>query len=79
MQAARTAAQELGGHRMWLGVWERNARALAFYRKAGFVEVGNHVFMVGSDPQTDLVLVSPLLATQRSAASLVQAERQSKR
>ena len=68
MQAARTAAQELGGHRMWLGVWERNARALAFYRKAGFVEVGNHVFMVGSDPQTDLVLVSPLLATPRSAA-----------
>jgi len=69
MQAARTAAQELGGHHIWLGVWERNARALAFYRKAGFVEVGSHVFMVGSDPQTDLVLVSPLPAVQVSAAS----------
>ena len=62
LQAARTAARELGGHRMWLGVWERNARALAFYRKAGFVEVGNHVFMVGCDPQTDLVLEGPLPA-----------------
>jgi GNAT superfamily N-acetyltransferase len=68
MQASRTAAQELGGHHLWLGVWERNARALAFYRKAGFVEVGSHVFTVGSDPQTDLVLVSPLLAPHESAA-----------
>jgi len=67
MQASCTAAQELGGHHIWLGVWERNARALAFYRKAGFVEVGSHVFMVGSDPQTDLVLVSPLPALQRPA------------
>ena len=69
MQAARTAAQELGGQHIWLGVWERNARALAFYRKKGFVEVGSHVFMVGSDPQTDLVLVSPLPAVQEGAAS----------
>ena len=68
MQAVRKAALELGGHHMWLGVWERNARALAFYRKAGFIEVGHHVFMVGSDPQTDLVLFTPLLDPQESAA-----------
>ncbi len=39
-----------------LGVWESNHRALAFYRKIGFVLVGSHVFMVGPDPQNDLLL-----------------------
>jgi diamine N-acetyltransferase len=34
----------------WLGVWERNARAIAYYRRTGFVEVGDHVFELGSDP-----------------------------
>jgi diamine N-acetyltransferase len=41
---------------MWLGVWERNWRAIAFYRKWGFVECGSKVFQLGSDPQTDLVM-----------------------
>ena len=45
-----------GADRLWLGVWESNHRALAFYRKIGFVEVGRHVFMVGPDPQNDLLL-----------------------
>lgn len=35
-------------------------RALSFYRKYGFVEVGEHVFVLGSDPQRDLVLVRGL-------------------
>ncbi len=60
MHAARAAAQELEGLHMWLGVWERNPRAIAFYIKSGFVEVGSHVFIVGNDRQTDLVLVSSL-------------------
>ena len=41
---------------VWLGVWERNFRATAFYRKFGFVEVGDHVFMLGSDRQRDIVM-----------------------
>lgn len=68
MLAARASAQELGGRHMWLGVWERNPRAIAFYAKTGFVAAGSHVFMVGSDPQTDLVLVSPLTHRVASAA-----------
>ena len=44
---------------IWLGVWERNWRAQAFYRKFGFIEVGDHVFMLGSDAQRDLILVRP--------------------
>jgi ribosomal protein S18 acetylase RimI-like enzyme len=43
----------------WLGVWERNPRAIAFYRKWGFAEVGAHTFVVGDDPQRDLVLCRP--------------------
>ncbi len=68
MRAARAAAQELGGLHLWLGVWQRNPRAIAFYLKAGFVQVGSHVFMVGSDPQTDWVLVSTLSHQPASAA-----------
>ena len=41
---------------MWLGVWEFNPRAQAFYRKNGFYEVGRHIFQLGSDPQTDLLM-----------------------
>jgi RimJ/RimL family protein N-acetyltransferase len=43
-----------------LGVWERNARAQAFYRKHGFNRVGRQTFVVGSDPQTDDVMLCPL-------------------
>jgi diamine N-acetyltransferase len=60
MQKARDAAMELGGTHMWLGVWERNPRAVAFYRKSGFVKVGAHEFVVGSDVQTDWVFLAPL-------------------
>jgi ribosomal protein S18 acetylase RimI-like enzyme len=48
---------------LWLGVWERNERAKAFYRKCGFVDVGSHVFMVGTDAQTDRILTRPVDST----------------
>ena len=54
------AAVEGGARALWLGVWEHNPRALRFYRRAGFVEVGEHVFVVGSDPQRDLVMARDL-------------------
>lgn len=41
---------------LWLGVWERNPRALAFYRKWHFNVVGEHTFNVGNDPQRDLIM-----------------------
>jgi ribosomal protein S18 acetylase RimI-like enzyme len=41
---------------VWLGVWEHNARALAFYRKWEFGIVGSHVFQLGDDPQIDLLM-----------------------
>lgn len=44
----------------WLGVWEQNPRAIAFYAKSGFAVVGDHVFILGKDPQRDLVLAKSL-------------------
>jgi ribosomal protein S18 acetylase RimI-like enzyme len=60
MAAAKQCARERGARSMWLGVWERNARAQAFYLKHGFQKVGSQVFVVGSDPQTDDVLLCAL-------------------
>lgn len=45
-----------GADYLWLGVWEHNPRAIAFYRKYGFRAVGEHVFQFGSDPQRDLIM-----------------------
>lgn len=56
MRAVEDAARELGGRSLWLGVWEHNARAIAFYRKCGFAQVGTKPFLLGSDLQTDLVM-----------------------
>lgn len=46
----------------WLGVWEHNPRAIAFYRKFNFYECGDHVFSVGNDPQRDIILARQLKA-----------------
>lgn len=45
---------------IWLGVWEHNLRAIAFYEKCGFSAVGSHVFWLGTDPQTDQIMVKEL-------------------
>jgi ribosomal protein S18 acetylase RimI-like enzyme len=49
-------AEAAGASALWLGVWERNSRALAFYRKWGFDVLGEHTFKLGDDPQRDLVM-----------------------
>ncbi len=58
MSAAHGAAQELGGSHLWLGVWERNARAMAFYSKMGFRAVGSQDFYLGAERQKDHVFVA---------------------
>jgi ribosomal protein S18 acetylase RimI-like enzyme len=60
MDAALGAARGLGARTLWLGVWERNARAVAFYARYGFARVGEHTFMLGGDAQTDWLLVRSL-------------------
>ena len=53
-------AAEQDKKRIWLGVWEENANAIAFYRKKGFVQTGSHTFYMGDDEQNDLIMVKPL-------------------
>jgi diamine N-acetyltransferase len=60
MEAVETQARARGAHELWLGVWERNERAQAFYRKCGFHKVGTQIFVVGTDPQTDHVMLREL-------------------
>ena len=57
MSAVLDTARSLHAQTVWLGVWERNDRAIAFYRKKGFATVGSQPFILGSDVQTDLVMM----------------------
>ena len=57
-----------GADAAWLGVWEHNPRAIAFYRKYGFTEVGDHVFPVGDDPQRDIVMMRPCVVDSLKAS-----------
>lgn len=56
MSACIAEIKGRGSEVVWLGVWEQNPRAISFYKKFGFVEVGDHIFPVGSDPQRDIVM-----------------------
>lgn len=49
-------ARSLQKSYLWLGVWEENERALNFYRKNGFTEFDKHIFVLGDDEQTDLMM-----------------------
>lgn len=60
MAGVLQVARERGAALLWLGAWERNPRAMAFYRKMGFTDVGSHIFQMGSDRQVDRVMVRQL-------------------
>ncbi len=69
MAAVHAAAARLGYETMWLGVWERNERARAFYRKCGFVDIGSQPFQLGDDLQTDRVMVVPVRSADAPASA----------
>lgn len=60
MLACLDEARQTGHETIWLGVWEGNPRAQAFYRKWEFRTVGEHIFPLGSDLQRDLVMERPV-------------------
>lgn len=62
-EKALQLAQQAKASYLWLGVWEKNPRAIQFYRKNGFVEFDKHTFIVGDDVQTDLMMKRPVAAT----------------
>lgn len=49
-------AKEKNVEYIWLGVWEENPRAIRFYEKNGFVAFGKHIFKLGNDEQTDIMM-----------------------
>ncbi|MBX7222660.1 MAG: GNAT family N-acetyltransferase [Blastocatellia bacterium] len=64
MEAYYAEARRGGYQTLWLCVWEHNHRAKAFYSKLGFVDVGSKIFVLGSDAQTDRVMVRPIFRTE---------------
>jgi ribosomal protein S18 acetylase RimI-like enzyme len=60
ISAVHTTAASFGARTLWLGVWEKNDRAIAFYEKCGFRIVGEQDFWVGADRQTDHIMVAPV-------------------
>jgi RimJ/RimL family protein N-acetyltransferase len=66
MDASLAEMKSRGTDVAWLGVWERNAKAIAFYKKCGFEGVGDHIFHLGSDPQRDIVMARSIESLERS-------------
>jgi len=50
-------ALELNKKKIWLGVWEKNENAIAFYKKLGFVQSGTHSFYMGDEEQIDFIMI----------------------
>lgn len=65
MRAVEDAARQAGARTLWLGVWERNPRAIAFYARCGFADIGEQEFIVGSDRQRDRVMARSLQSGSR--------------
>lgn len=56
MQTCLEKAQSLSKTHIWLGVWEQNIKAIEFYKRFGFEQFGTEIFVLGTDPQTDLLM-----------------------
>ncbi len=69
MRAVLDEAESGGADALWLGVWERNPRAIAFYRKFDFADVGSHEFLFGAELQTDRVMVREPAGSRDSAGN----------
>jgi len=61
MATALAQAAELEARSVWLGAYDRNVRALAFYARHGFVQVGTHEFEFGGRTYADPVLTRPVV------------------
>ena len=61
MEASLEVACDGEYQTIWLGVWEQNERAIAFYQKWQFEAVGDHIFQLGTDSQRDLIMARPVI------------------
>ena len=61
LNKALEIAMELNKTKIWLGVWEKNENAIAFYKKMGFVQTGAHSFYMGDEEQIDFIMTKTLI------------------
>ena len=61
LNKAMEVAMERNKRKVWLGVWEKNENAIAFYKKMGFVQTEAHSFYMGDEEQTDFIMTKTLM------------------
>lgn len=61
LNKAMEIAMERNKKKIWLGVWEKNENAIAFYKKMGFVRTGSHSFYMGDEEQMDFIMTKTLI------------------
>ncbi|KMY54166.1 GNAT family acetyltransferase [Bacillus sp. FJAT-27231] len=61
LNKAMEMAREYNKKKIWLGVWEKNENAIAFYEKMGFVQTGAHSFYMGDEEQIDFIMIKTLI------------------
>ncbi|OIK10446.1 GNAT family N-acetyltransferase [Bacillus sp. MUM 116] len=61
LNKALEIAMERIKKKIWLGVWEKNENAIAFYKKMGFVQTGAHSFFMGDEEQIDFIMTKTLI------------------
>ncbi|SFS53684.1 GNAT family N-acetyltransferase [Paenibacillus sp. 453mf] len=61
LNKAMEMAIESNKKKIWLGVWEKNDNAIAFYKKMGFVQTGAHSFFMGDEEQIDFIMTKTLI------------------
>ncbi|MBO1511373.1 GNAT family N-acetyltransferase [Metabacillus bambusae] len=61
LNKAMEIAMERNKKKIWLGVWENNENAIAFYKKMGFVQTGAHSFYMGDEEQMDFIMTKTLI------------------
>ncbi|WP_285767403.1 GNAT family N-acetyltransferase [Peribacillus sp. SI8-4] len=60
LNKALEVALEGNKEKIWLGVWEKNENAIAFYKKLGFIQTGAHSFYMGDEEQTDFIMTKTI-------------------
>ncbi|QHS22375.1 GNAT family N-acetyltransferase [Virgibacillus sp. MSP4-1] len=60
LNKAEEMAVKCDKRKIWLGVWEKNEHAIAFYKKQGFVKTGDHAFYMGDEKQIDFIMTKNL-------------------
>ena len=56
LEEVKALAREKEKTFVWLGVWEHNTKAIAFYETYGFQKFGTHPYYIGTDKQTDWLM-----------------------